>query len=173
MKSTRRHTAAIEIVWTKPEATPLGRNDERVIKLARINFVPFLGEKYARKLRHGPSRFDELRRLDLVTLRDYQHFSSDGALGNWNDLVAHSRRPVVANWTAAMAELTLGGSGVSLLPDYSVLYSRGLLRVDAPAPQMSCDLWMKAEVDDLKEKRIRKCFDGLAKVFHSFQWDHR
>lgn len=164
--------ADIAIVWTPPEQLPTGRPSDKIRKLAGIRFAPFFAEGYGRKTNAAlPERFDDLRKHKLITLSNYQLFDSGQALGEWNHLAQTAQADVVSTrWTAAMAELTLGGAGISLLPTYSPLYSGTYRPVDVPCPEMSCNLWIVADEGSLQDKDVRRCYDALHKVFHAFAW---
>lgn len=164
--------ADIAIVWTPPEQLPEGRPTDKIRKLATIHFAPFFSGTYGRKAAAAaPERFEDLRNHKLITLSNYHWFDSGQSLAEWNHLTSAPRTEVVSTrWTSAMAELTLGGAGISLLPTYSPLYAGGYRRVEVSCPDMSCNLWIVAEKDNLKRKDVRNCYDTLTKVFHAFPW---
>lgn len=164
--------ANMAIVWTAPEQLPEGRPSDKIRKLATVRFAPFVSEAYGRKAAAGvPERFDDLRKHKLITLSNYQWFDSSQSLGEWNHLATAAQATVVSTrWTSAMAELTLGGAGISLLPTYSPLYSGAYRQVDVACPDMSCNLWIVADKDDLKDRQVRRCYDTLTTVFHAFSW---
>lgn len=65
--------------------------------------------------------------------------------------------------------MTIQGSGMSLLPTYSVMRSDLLRPVDTAMPDMGADLWLVAGV--LKDSIVRGCYDALGRAFAALDWN--
>lgn len=162
--------ADIELLWTGPRDLPQGRPTDKIRKLAEISFLPFFGAAYGSKQESVPTGFDDLSQHKLITLKNYKFFDGEDSLGQWNHLLGDCPTPLETNWTAAMGQLTVAGAGISLLPNYVTLYDRGLIPLDIGCPDMRCVMWMRADSETLRDPRVRRCFDGMSKIFGGFDW---
>ncbi|EPY03517.1 LysR family transcriptional regulator [Magnetospirillum fulvum] len=161
----------IDIIWQSGGKLPPGRPNDRVRKLADVHFVPFLSDDYMR-LEKLPSKFDDLYRHKLVTLDAYTHFRGDG-WENWHNLLSEGDMPAISTaWSCSVGHLTLRGAGIGVLPTYSPLYADGLRVTEITSPSMIASLWMVCGQDTAKDPLVKRCMDGLWRIFSSADWMH-
>jgi DNA-binding transcriptional LysR family regulator len=158
----------IEFHWLAPGSTLPGRPSDKMCKLAKIRFIPFISTAYTGPV---PQSFDAIGELPTISLAVYEAFDRPEALGPWVQmLTGGAERCTTVAWTSAAEKLLLAGVGIALLPSYAPLYSDAILPIDIDIPPMYLELWIRSEAEALQEPMVRKAFDEITKAFRAFDW---
>ncbi|CAA7623372.1 conserved hypothetical protein [Candidatus Terasakiella magnetica] len=166
--STVHKGADIAILATNPGEIPQVSGAVHVRKVGTMNFVPVAAKSF---LDQAPpvNSFAQLADLPLMDIGIYRAIRG---LDSWNGLVAAKGEGEVfiAPNTPKLHRPLLDGQGVTILPDYSVIYEHRLAALDVSVPPLAVSLWLVAHEDALREPSVRSLYDLLAGMFRASEW---
>ncbi|MGD9639003.1 MAG: LysR family transcriptional regulator [Alphaproteobacteria bacterium] len=160
----------ITLLAEKPNGIPAEGRRLKVMRLGRMNFVPFAGQAYIDLIKKNgkelPTTKDELKEHPLV---HHKIYDQDAGMILWNQIVKQRlpKEPAVTkvDTTSALHQSIRMGLGIGMLPTYALEIDNTLHRLDINLGSMATDFWLSSHEDSLKSPKVRAVFDYLAEVF--------